>query len=196
MFETPKYPRRPRYQCMAPNGKCNCAECPPPPPQKKKKKKKNTPTPHKNFILVISLESFKRQIYAALWNGHTVKQSSDLKTSSAQYFSNVPMCQGCHLCCGCLVDQLKTFVCHVHSHQYSWFSRISSTVPNRSRRSTSLLKRSVLITSISPHIKLVTIAFQSVPCNYAEWAILGDDVRAASRRLIFYWNTATGAKYP
>ena len=34
-------------------------------------------------------------------------------------------------------------------------------------------------------IKLVNIAFQSVLCIHAEKAILGDDVRAASHRLIF-----------
>ena len=74
------------------------------------------------------------------------------------------------------------FVCHAYSHQDSWFSRISSTVANRYRKSTSLLKRSVSITS---PIKLVNIAFQSVPCIHAEWAIL-DDVFGASRWLIFF----------
>ena len=83
----------------------------------------------------------------------------------------------------------------MHSHQYSRFSRISSNAANRYRRRTSLLKYSVSITSISYPIKLVNIAFQSVPCIHAEWAILGDDVCAASRTLIFCWNTATGPKY-
>ena len=48
-------------------------------------------------------------------------------------------------------------------------------------------------------IKLVNITVQSVPCIHAEWAILGDDVpwtcRAASRKLICYWNTETGLNY-
>ena len=35
-----------------------------------------------------------------------------------------------------------------------------------------------------------------MPCIHAEWAISGDDVRDASRRLsYFYWNTMTGPKY-
>ena len=41
----------------------------------------------------------------------------------------------------------------------------------------------------------MNIAFQSMPCIHAEWVILGDDVRVASRILIFYLNTATGPKY-
>ena len=81
---------------------------------------------------------------------------------------------------------LILFVCHVHSgsHQYSWFSRISSTVANRYRKCTSLLKRSVSITSISYAIKLVNVAFQSVPCIHAEWAILGGRVRNAGLPVI------------
>ena len=74
--------------------------------------------------------------------------------------------------CGCFVD-----------HQYSWFGRIPSAVANRCRKSASLLKRSVSITSISKPIKLVNIAFQSVLCLHDEWAIC-DDVGAASHRLI------------
>ena len=87
--------------------------------------------------------------------------------------------------CGCFVI---LFVCHVHSglHQYLWFSGISSTVANRNRKSTSLFKRGVSITSISKIIKLVNIAFQSVPCIHAEWAILGGDVRDASRLLLYF----------
>ena len=72
------------------------------------------------------------------------------------------------------------FVCHVHSYQYLCFSRISSTAANRYGKFTSLLKRNVSITSISQPIKLVNVAFQSLPYIHAEWAILVDDVRDAS----------------
>ena len=101
------------------------------------KKKKNKIKNEKLFILVINLVE---KI------GRTVKQSSDLKTSS------IPLqCLEAQLSSLSLVAVLLVlFVCHVHSgsHQYSWFSRISSTVANQYRKSTSLLKRSVSITSI------------------------------------------------
>ena len=41
------------------------------------------------------------------------------------------------------------------------------------------MKRSVSIKSISYAIKLVNIAFQSMPCIHAEWAILGGRFRNA-----------------
>ena len=53
---------------------------------------------------------------------------------------------------------LIPFVYHVHSHQYSWFIRIFSTVAYRWRKSTSLPKYSVSIT------KLVNIGFKLMPC--------------------------------
>ena len=76
--------------------------------------------------------------------------------------------------CGCFVD-----------HQYSLFSGIPSAVANRYRKFASLLKRNVSITSISYPIKLVIIEFWSVPCIRDEWAILGDDIGASSRTVIF-----------
>ena len=128
----------------------------------------------------------------AVWNSRFVKQSSDLKTSSITLRCHwKPNCQWRSVTCGCFVD-----------HQYSRFGGIPSAVANRYRKSASLLKRSVSITSISLPIKRVNIAFWSVPCIRDEWAILGDHISAASRRLvdasrrvIFYWNTATGPKY-
>ena len=83
-----------------------------------------------------------------------------------------PNCQVCHLWLFCW-------------SQYSWFGRIPSAVANRYRKSASVLKQGVSITSISQPIKLVNIALQSVSWIHAEWAILRDDVGAASCRLIF-----------
>ena len=118
----------------------------------------------------------------ALWNS-----VGTCKTSSIPMRCHwKPNCQRrsqvCHLW---LFSVLIPLVCHVHLHQYSWFGRIFSAVANRYRKSASLLKRSVSVISISSPIKLVNIAFQSVSCIHAEWAILGDDVGAASRRLTF-----------
>ena len=123
------------------------------------------------FILVISLVE---KI------GRTVKQSSDLKTSS------IPL--------QCLEAQLSSlspvtvllimFVCHVHSgsHHYSWFSRISSNVANRYRKSTSSLKRSVSITSISQAIKLVNIECAVHPCRVGDIRWPGQKSRAAGHK--------------
>ena len=55
--------------------------------------------------------------------------------------------QVCHLTVVAVL--LIPFVRYVHLHQYSWFGRIPSAVANRYRKSASLLKRSVSITSIS-----------------------------------------------
>ena len=63
---------------------------------------------------------------------------------------------------------LIPLVCHVHLHQYSWFSRIFSAVANQYRKSASLLKRSVSIITISWPNKLVNIAFSECvlhPCR-------------------------------
>ena len=131
-FATSNYPRQPWDQYTAPNSKCIGAACatPPAPPQKKKRKKL--------FILVIGLVE---KI------GRTVKQCSDLKSSSIPLQSLEVQLSSLSLVAVLLI----LFVCQVHSgsHQYSWFSRISSTVANRYRKSTSLLKRNVSITSIS-----------------------------------------------
>ena len=91
----------------------------------------------------------------ATWNSRTVKQSSDLKTSSIplryHYMSvyelnwTKPNCQVFSLVAVLSIP----FICHVHSHQYSWFSRIFSHVANRYRKSASFLKRNISITSIS-----------------------------------------------
>ena len=68
--ETLKYPRQPRDQYLSPNSKYIVAVPPPTPPKK--------------------WWSFKQQMHvaskqlAALWNSHTVKQSSDLNNSSIQ----------------------------------------------------------------------------------------------------------------
>ena len=109
-FETFKYPRRPWDRYIAPNSKCIGAEHPPPPKKKKKKEKKE-----KLFILVIGLVE---KI------GRTVKQCSDLKTSSIPLQSMEAQLSSLSLVAVLLI----LFVCHVHSgsHQYSWFSRISS----------------------------------------------------------------------
>ena len=105
---------------------------PPTPPPIKKEKKKNN---EKLFILVISLKKM-----VALWN-------SLVTWKLAKYLSNVwkPNCRSP------VAVLLILFVCHVHygSHQYSWFSRIFSTVANRYGKSTSSLKCSVSTTSIS-----------------------------------------------
>ena len=99
-----------------------------------------TPPPHthpKKIILVIRLVEK---------NVRTVKQCIDLKTSSIPLQSLEAQLSSLSLVAVLLI----LFVCHVHSgsRQYSWFSRISSTVANRYRNFTSLLKRSVSITSI------------------------------------------------
>ena len=106
-FETSNYPRRPWDRYTAPNSKCIGTEHTPPP-----QKKKN----EKLFILVISLVE---KI------GRTVKQCSDLKTSSIPLQSLEAQLSSLSL----VTVLLILFVCHVHSgsHQYSWFSRISST---------------------------------------------------------------------
>ena len=98
------------------------------------------PPPKKKKILVINLVEKKM---VALWNSWTMKQSSDLKTSS------IPLrCLEAQLSSLSLVSVLLIlFVCRKHSRQYSWFSRISSTVANRYRKPTSLLKHSVSITA-------------------------------------------------
>ena len=86
-FETSNYPRRPWDRYTAPNSKSIGAEQPPHPPPPPKKKIKN----EKLLILVIGLVE---KI------GCTVKQSSDLKTSSLyRYLSKVwkPNCQVFHL---------------------------------------------------------------------------------------------------
>ena len=153
----------------------------------------NTPTPPhptpttitKIFIIVIIFVKWKKMV--ALWNSRTIKQFSQI----AQYLSDVtesPTVKSAP--CGCFVDTVRlpcafAPVFMVQSHFQYWY-----------RKSTSALKRSIWMSSISFHIKLVNIAFQSVPCIHAEWAILGDDVHDASRRLLyFYWNTVTGPKY-
>ena len=81
-------------------------------------------------------------------NKYTVKQFSDLKTSSILLRCDwKPNCQVCHLglFCWCRLFGL----CHVHSHKYSWLGRIPSAVANRYRKSASLLKYSASITWIS-----------------------------------------------
>ena len=119
-FETSNYPWRPWDWYTAPNSKCIGAEHhhpPPPPPPPKKKKKKN----EKLLILVIGLVE---KI------GRTVKQSSDLYTSSIPVPLQSLEAQLPSL--SLVAVLLILFVCHVHSgsHQYSWFSCISSTVAN------------------------------------------------------------------
>ena len=92
----------------------------------------------KLFILVIGL-------FGKI--GRIVKQSNDLKTSSIPLLRLEAQLWSLSLVAVLLI----LFVCHVHSgsHQYSRCIRISSAVANRYRKSTSLLKRSVSITSIS-----------------------------------------------
>ena len=103
-FETSNYPRRPCDRYTAPNSKCIGAE-PPPPPNKKKKKKKN----EKLLILVIGLVE---KI------GRTVKQSSDLKTSSIP----VPLQS--------LEAQLST--CQVfHLWLFCWYCSFAMCIPVR-----------------------------------------------------------------
>ena len=113
------------------------------------------------------------QKMVAPWNSRIVKQSSDLKASS------IPL--RCHWS---NYQQWSSLSLLAVLHQYSSFVRIPSAVANHYRKSASLLKRSVSITSISWPITLANVAFQSVPRIHAGWAILGDDVGAASRRLI------------
>ena len=102
-FETSNYPRQPWDWYTAPNSKCIGAERPPPPPKKKKKKNE------KLFILVSSLVE---KI------GRTVKQCSDLKTSSIPIPLQSVEAQLSSLS---LVVLLILFVCHLHSgsHQYN-----------------------------------------------------------------------------
>ena len=144
----------------------NTLELSNPPPKKKKKKKKKS-----LFILVI--KTWLKKL-VALWK-------SLVTWKLAQYLSNVwkPNCQVCHFLLFCWYCSFAMCI--------PFRSRISSTVANRYRKSTSLLKRGVSITSISLPIRLLNIAFQSVPCIHAEWAILDEDVRDASRRLLYYY---------
>ena len=135
-FETSNYHRRPWDRYTAPIVKG--AEHPPlpspdPPPQKKKKKKKN----EKLSILVIGLVE---KI------GRTVKQSSDLKTSSGTSpKSGSPTVKS-------FTFLLILFVCHVHSGSQPIFmvqSHFQYCCQSINGTSTSLLKRSVSIKSIS-----------------------------------------------
>ena len=73
MFETSNYPRPPWDLYTAPNSKCIGAEHPPPPPPPPPKNKQKNKNNEKLLILAIGLDE---KI------GRTVKQSSDLKTSS------------------------------------------------------------------------------------------------------------------
>ena len=134
---TSKYPQQLRSICIQ-HHIINALELsslpppPPPPPQNKNYEKL--------FILVISLVE---KI------GRTVKQSSTWKLAQFSPMSGSHSWELWSL--SHVAVLLLLFVCHVHSglHQYSWFSHISSTVANRYRKSTSLLKRSVSITLIS-----------------------------------------------
>ena len=120
-FETSNYPRRPWDRYTAPNSKCIGASPPPPPPQEKKWK---------------TLHSSNRPGWKN-WS-HCETVYSDLKTSpTVKSFA-----------CGCFVDTVR-LPCAFRFAPMAWFSRISSSVANRYRKSTSLLKRSVSITSIS-----------------------------------------------
>ena len=82
-----------------------------------------------NELIVVVTKLFILVIGLVEKNGRTVKQSSDLKTSSIPLQSLEAQLSSLSL----VVVLLILFVCHVHSgsHQYSWFSRISSTVANR-----------------------------------------------------------------
>ena len=114
----------------------NTLELSAPPPLQKKKKKK--------------WWSFKQQTHvASKKNGRIVNQSSDSKTSSIQvslmsleaWLSSLSLVLW-------LFSWYRSFAMCIRTN-ISGFSQISSTVTNRYRRSTSLLKRSVSITSIS-----------------------------------------------
>ena len=134
-FETPKYPRRPRDQYTAQI--VNTLELSAPPPNRGLKKTNKTLQPCNQPGEVSNNKyicSSKKKV--ALWNSRFVKQYSDLKTSSIplRYHSQVST----EVCCGCFVD-----------HKYSRFGGSPSAVANRYRKSASLLKRSVSITSIS-----------------------------------------------
>ena len=148
------------------------------------KKKKNLPPGYQPGEVSNNKYICSSNKMAALWNSRFLKQSTDFKTSSIPLRCHMkPNCQR-RSCLSLVAVLMIPFVCHVHLHQYSWFGRIPSAVANRCRKSASLLKRILSLTSTSSPIKLVNIAFQSVPCTHADWAILGD-VGAASRRLIF-----------
>ena len=113
-------------------------------------------------------------------NGCTVKvvlRNSLVTWKLAQYLSDVT---GRPTVKSIKVLSLTPFVCHVHLHKYSWLSRISIIVANRQRKSTSLLKRSVSMTSISWPVKLANIAFQSVRCIYWIWLDLLNDATRPS----------------
>ena len=144
-FETPKYPRRPWDQYTAQI--INTLELSAPPPNRGLKKL---------FNLVISLVKFQTtntyvatKKMVALWKSQFMKQSSDLKTSSIPLRCHwKPKCQR-RSNLSLVTVLLIPFVRHVHLHQYSWFCCIPSAVANRYRKSASLLKCSVSITTIS-----------------------------------------------
>ena len=160
---------------------------PPPPPNQIELKKKNLQPGNQpgevlnnKYMYICSSKRWSQCEAVALWNS--------LRTCKT---SSIPL--RCHWKPNCqrksslslVAVLLIPLVCHVHLQQYSLFGRIFSAVGNRYRKSASLLKRSVSIISISWPIRLVNIAFQSVSSIHAEWAILGDDVGAASRRLTY-----------
>ena len=145
-FETPKYPRRPRDQYTA--QLVNTLELSAPPPNRGKKNLQpgNQPGDASNNKCICSSKKWSHCETVALWN-------SLLTWKLAQYLSDVtgrPTVNGIQVCHLTVVAVLLIpFVRYVHLHQYSWFGRIPSAVANRYRKSASLLKRSVLITSIS-----------------------------------------------
>ena len=182
-FETPKYHRRPKDQYTAQT--INTLELSAPHQNWGKKnplQPGNQPGEASNnkYMYICSSKKWSHCETVALWNS-----LGTCKTSSIPLRCHwKPNCQrrSSHSLVAVL---LLPLFCHVHLQQYSWFDRIFSAVANLYRKSSSLLKRSVSIISIFYLIKFINIAFQSVSCIHAEWAILGDDVGAASRRLIF-----------
>ena len=144
-FETPIYPRRPRDQYTAPI--VNTLELSAPHQIEVKKKPLQSCDQPGEVSNNKYMCGSKKMV--ALWNSHFVKQSSDLKTSSIPLrYQWKPNCQR-RSSLSLVAILLIPFVCHVILHQYSWCGRIPSAVANRYRKSASLLKRSVSITSIS-----------------------------------------------
>ena len=177
-LETPKYSRRPRDQYTAQI--VNTLKLSAPHQIEFKKNLSN---------LVISLVKFQTTntctyVAAKKWSHcETVVLWNSLGTCKT---SSIPL--RCHWKPNC---QRRSQVCHLWL--FCWYTRLPCAfAPIFMVRSyfqcccQSIKKICIIIEMVCiDNIDFVNIAFQSVACIHAEWAISGDDVGAASRRLTF-----------
>ena len=145
MFETPKYPWRPKYQYTA--HIVNILELSAPPPNRGREKTLqpcNQPGEDSNNKYICNSNKL-----VVLWTSRFVKQSSDLKTSSIPLRSDVtgsPTVNGgqvCHLWLFCWYRSFAMCICT------NIYGSVAFPVLLHYRKSASLLKRSVSVTSIS-----------------------------------------------